>query len=94
MSTIHGIQIPSEDEIREIESTGLCVINRQFTLPWFHSKQAPPQVGHIYSEIGQREIFPVVDNHIRLQKNSSVSPKTANDKQFDDDGIATARQRR
>ena len=74
MSTIHGIQIPSEDEIREIESTGRCVINRQFTLPWFHTKQAPPPVGHIYSEIGQREIFPVVDDNgfddVSLQSHS------------------------
>ena len=74
MSTIHGIQISSEDEIRKIESTGRCVINRQFTLPWFHTKQAPPPVGHIYSEIGQRETFPVVDDsgfdNVSLQSHS------------------------
>ena len=63
MSTIHGLQIPSEDVIQEIESTNRCVINRNFNLPWFHSKQDPPQVGHIYSEIGQRDIFPVVDTN-------------------------------
>ena len=63
MSTSHGLQIPSEDVIQEIESTNQCIINRNFNLPWFHSKQDPPQVGHIYSEIGQRDIFPVVDTN-------------------------------
>ena len=62
MTKVHGIELSSEDEIRSIEATGRCLINRQFTLPWFHTKQAPPQVGHIYSEIGQRETFPVVDD--------------------------------
>ena len=63
MSTRHVLQIPSEDVIQEIESSKNCIINRNFNLPWFHSKQDPPQVGHIYSEIGQRDIFPVVDTN-------------------------------
>ena len=62
MTKVHGIELSSEDEIRSIEATGRCLINRQFTLPWFQTKQAPPTVGHIYSEIGQRETFPVVDD--------------------------------
>ena len=56
MSTRHVLQIPSEDVIQEIESTNNCIINRHFDLPWFHSKRDPPQVGHIYSEIGQGHI--------------------------------------
>ena len=63
MSTRHVLQIPSEDVIQEIESSKNCIINRNFNLPWFHSKQDPPQIGHIYSEIGQRDIFPVVDTN-------------------------------
>ena len=59
----HGIEHSSEDEIRHIEASGLCLVNRHFTLPWLHTPQAPPPMehkvhiipsdsSHIYSEIG------------------------------------------
>ena len=57
------IEHSSEEENRHLEASGLCLVNRGFTLPWLHTPLTPPPVehkvnvipsdsSHIYSEIG------------------------------------------
>ena len=40
------IEHSSEDECRHIEASGLCLVNRGFTLPWLHTPQTPHPVDH------------------------------------------------